>query len=126
MKRISAKAWREYVDAHARIRTTARDELIAFFDSLPWETDRPGAVRLLVDKAIEIANLYGLADATLSAGFYDELMLSYGVSLPPAEIVTSPAAFVSDDVLSPRLPQTPVDYVLVGFYHPEDVPVCRM
>ena len=98
MSRISAKAWREYVDAHARIQSAARDELVAFFDTLPWGVDDDGALAALVDRAVEIAEVYGLADATLSAGFYDELMASYGATLPPAEVVTSNAQFVAEDV----------------------------
>lgn len=98
MRRISARAWREYVDAHARIQEAARDELLAFFDTLPWGVDDDAALAALVDKAVEVANAYGIADATLSAGFYDELMAMYGANLPPAELVMPNPGFVAEDV----------------------------
>ena len=86
------------MDAHARIQSAARDELIAFFNSLPWRTDEAGALRALCEKAVEIADMYGTADATLSAAFYDELMAVYGMSYLPAEIVIPNAELVVADV----------------------------
>ena len=98
MKRISSDAWAHYVDAHARIQSAARDELMAFFNSLPWRTDEAAALRALCEKAADIANMYGTADATLSAAFYDELMTAYGMSYLPAEIVIPNAEFDVVDV----------------------------
>lgn len=98
MRRISSDAWAQYVDAHARVQSAARDELVAFFNSLPWRTDEAAALRSLCVKAAEIANIYGTADATLSAAFYDELMTAYGMSYLPAEIVIPSAEFVVADV----------------------------
>ena len=95
---ITSKQWREYIDAHNKIQNAARDELLKFYDSLPWETNKRASLAALVNKAIEVANIYGLADATLSAGFYDELMSMYGVDLPPAEIANTVPAFVSEDI----------------------------
>ena len=100
MMRIGTESWREYVDAHARIQTAARDELMAFFDTLPWGDNDNAAVAMLADKAAEIAEVYGIADATLSAGFYDEMMLAYGATMLPAEVVFPVHQFVADDVAS--------------------------
>lgn len=98
MKRISKKAWREYIDAHDKIQNAARDELLKFFDSLPWATNERAATIALMNKAAEIVNVYGLADATLSAGFYDELMYSYGVTALPAEVANPVPSFVAEDI----------------------------
>ena len=95
---ITSKQWREYIDAHNKIQNAARDELLKFYDSMPWETNKRASLAALIDKAIEVANTYGLADATLSAGFYDELMSMYGVDFPPAEIANIVPAFVSEDI----------------------------
>lgn len=99
MKRITKKAWREYIDAHSKIQNAARDELLRFFDSLPWE-NRKAALRALVEKAMEIAYTYGLADSTLSACFYDELMESYGATLPPADVAAPVPSYVAEDIVS--------------------------
>lgn len=109
MKRISAKAWREYVDAHARIQAAARDELVAFFDTLPWGENDNAAVAMLAEKAVDIANVYGIADATLSAGFYEEMMLAYGVSVMPVEVVAPVPSFVAEDVAAAAFKALSID-----------------
>ena len=98
MRRVSASAWREYVEAHARVQSAARNELVAFFDTLPWGVDDAAATAVLVEKAVEIARLYGIADATLSAAFYDEVMEMFGAVLPPADVLAPSPQFVAQDV----------------------------
>lgn len=98
MTRITADSWREYVDAHARIQAAARDELVAYFDTLPWGVNDNAAISMLAEKAVDIANVYGIADATLSAGFYEEMMLTFGVEVMPVKVVAPVPSFVAEDV----------------------------
>jgi len=96
--RVSRRAWRRYQQAHRALQDAAKRELEEYFDSLPWDVDEPRALRMLQAKAIELAERYGTADATLSAGFYDGVMVAQGAHVPPAPVMSPNGRYVAQDV----------------------------
>jgi hypothetical protein len=97
--RISSRAWRKYQQAHAKVREAGQRELEEYFRKLPWDTDENRALLLLQSKAIELVERYGPADATLSAGMYDEIMAAQSANVPLAEVAaTSPVAEIGADI----------------------------
>lgn len=96
--RVSRRAWRRYQQAHRALQDAAKRELEDYFDSLPWDTDEQRAMRMLQLKAVELAERYGTADATLSAGFYDEVMAAQGASVRPAPVLSPNVSYVVRDV----------------------------
>lgn len=96
--RISSEAWAKYQRAHAMLQGEAKQLLEEFFDSLPWDEDERGCLALLAQRAVELFNHYGLADATLSAAFYDEVMEMQGANVPQAVIPEHDMRFVERDV----------------------------
>ena len=97
--RISAESWRLYQRAHRELQDAARREFDEFFASLPDLSD-PQALRALQAKALELVERYGLADSSLSAAFYDELMAAQGASVPACEALVPDRGFVSIDMAS--------------------------
>ena len=96
--RVSSRAWRRYQQAHRALQDAAKRELEEYFDSLPWDSDEPRAMRMLQLKAVELAERYGTADATLSAGLYDGVMAAQGAHVPPAPVLPPNMAYVATDV----------------------------
>lgn len=96
--RISSEAWAKYQRAHAMLQGEAKQLLEEFFDSLPWDEDEQGCLALLAQRAVELFNHYGLADATLSAAFYDEVMEMQGANVPQAVIPEHDTRYVERDV----------------------------
>lgn len=96
--RISKTAWAKYQQAHRRLQEAAKEEFRRYFESLPWETDENRALRLLLAKAAQLVQRYGGADASLSAGMYDEIMYKQGARVPPAVVSVPSAQFVVQDV----------------------------
>lgn len=98
--RISAASWRLYQRAHRELQDAARKEFDVFFNSLPYGWDDETTLRALQAKAIELVEKYGLADSSLSAAFYDELMAAQGASLPACEALPPDVGFVRGDIAS--------------------------
>ena len=96
--RISSSAWRKYQRAHSMLQGEAKRLLGEYFDSLPWGDDERRCATLLAQRAVELANHYGLADASLSAAFYDEIMSLQGSNVPQAWVMTPNPDFVAQDV----------------------------
>lgn len=96
--RLDSDAWKVYQQAHSILQGEAKAQLEQFFDSLPWDEDEGMCLRLLCEKAAELAEVYGTADATLSAGFYDDVMQEQGANVPPAELAEVNRSHVMDDV----------------------------
>jgi hypothetical protein len=97
--RISSSAWRKYQRAHSMLQGEAKAQLEEFFDSLPWDEGEDKCLTLLAQRAVELLNRYGLADASLSAAFYDEVMEMQGANVPLAAIPTPNTDFVQQDVV---------------------------
>ena len=97
--RISRSAWRKYQDAHRSLQDAAKQELEAYFDTLPWDTDERRALELLQARAIELAERYGTADALLSSAFYVETMAAQGMPVDDAELSQTALLYVGDDVV---------------------------
>ena len=95
---IPKRRWDKYTEAHRRVQQKAAEELAEYYDTLSWEGDELLAEQLLRQKATELAARYGIADATLSAGMYDELMEMWGADVPPAEVIEADTDYVSRDV----------------------------
>lgn len=96
--RISSSAWAKYRRAHSMLQGEAKRLLEEYFDSLPWDEGEQRCLTLLAQRAVELANHYGLADATLSASFYDEVMELQGANVPQALVRTPNPRFVARDV----------------------------
>ena len=96
--RISSSAWRKYQHAHSMLQGEAKRLLEEYFDSLPWDESEQRCLTLLAQRAVELANHYGLADASLSAAFYDEIMELQGANVPQAWVRTPNPEFVEQDV----------------------------
>lgn len=84
---IDAAAWKRYRDAHTKLREDAARLLEEYFDSLPWDDEPKRALQMLSAYADELLMQYGTADATLSAGLFDELMDG---AAPMAELADLP------------------------------------
>lgn len=97
--RISRSAWRKYQDAHRGLQDAAKQELEAYFDTLPWDADERRALELLQARAIELAERYGTADALLSSAFYVESMAAQGVSVDDVELSQTMPLYVGEDVV---------------------------
>lgn len=96
--RISAASWRLYQRAHRELQDAAKKEFDVFFNSLPYELDDEQTLRALQAKAIELVEKYGLADSSLSAAFYDELMAMQGADLPECVVLAPDTGFVMQDI----------------------------
>lgn len=107
--RISNSAWRKYQRAHSALQGEAKRLLEEYFDSLPWDESEDRCLALLVQRAVELANHYGLADATLSAAFYDEVMELQDANVPPAAIPMPNVYYVQLDVTSAFKKATSLD-----------------
>lgn len=98
--RISRSAWRKYQDAHRTLQGAARQELESYFATLPWDADEGLALELLQAKAVELAERYGTADATLSAAYYAESMAAQGAKVQEPRVGRPNALYVAQDVAS--------------------------
>ena len=97
--RVSSRTWANYQRAHAEVQTRAAEDAMAYFDSLPWDTDPDLARSLMRARVAELVDAYGIADGEVSAIWYDELMAMQGATVPAAEVAQGmPARMVAADV----------------------------
>ena len=95
---ISKESWSRYQRAHALLQDNAKYKLEQYFDKLPWGENEAASINALCNYAVELVQVYGLADGELAAQFYDELMAMQGATVRPAEIAAVDEDFVVRDV----------------------------